>query len=110
MDCPSLQNRGTSLALYGLNRNHTTRCDALLTLAGDEWQCCEHALVQQGYPKVEVLQGKQRYEHAWESADQEKEHTEGKAPPQRARKILSDLRRTAEGDNAASVDESGDEP
>ena len=95
MDCPSLQNRGTSLALYGLNRNHTTRCDALLTLAGDEWQCCEHALVQEGHPKAEVLRGKQRDEHAREADDDKKEHTEGKAPPHGTGQILADFRRTA---------------
>ena len=74
----------------------------------DESQCCEHALVQEGYSKAEVLPGKQRDEHAREADDDKKEDTEGKAPPYGTGKILADFRRTAEEEKAQSVDEAGD--
>src|SRR2546421_6659149 len=76
----------------------------------DESQCCEHALVQEGYSKAEVLPGKQRDEHARQSEDHQQEHTVGKAPPEGSGQILADFRRTAEAEKAYSVDESGDGP
>jgi len=76
----------------------------------NERQCCEHALVQEGYPKVEVLLGKPGYEHAWESDEHQQEHTEGKASLHGTGKMLADFGRTAEEENAERVDKSRDDP
>ncbi len=45
-----------------------------------------------------------------ESDDHKDEHTKEEAPPYRTGKIFFGLRSTAEGVNAGSVDESGDNP
>ncbi len=82
-----------------------SQCDAI-----DERQRCEHASVQQGYPKIDIICGRRRPQKQWQTDDRKQEHAEGESSPHGAGQILSDLRRIVESDNTDRVNESCDQP